>query len=610
MLTILAADEDQKLLLYVDYVCTEKGVVLPWDSIAAIMEPRDASKGEKPMTGEAIKQHLAKLRDHREGQGLKVPPKLDRGARRSIVGKHTPQTPAPTPRKSAGLGVAPVFPKLVNFGRGKAKEAENKTPVKKVSSLLAPVSKSKQIKAERAMKAALLSSGSGATTSRGGKAVGGDKVTTGKRGRPSAAAAAASATAGEDRDDTASSGVARGKQSRHPKRKNYAGMAPDLAAIGIKDEPESDDDLPLSKRHNVGQKLGGRKNAASGLMGDTVQMWQNRNGSSAVGESAAQSPEVEQSIEQAVSVPGNGNGNDHQGNTGVSQAILGELSNHDGLLSSGRNYQEDFQQATVGSVPNRPSFAFDPANYQPHGMHGLVGQQISGESFGALCPQIETGHPSSMDVSIVEYQAYGRRGGAPGQIFVPAHSNNFMGQLGNDFPLTSSPAYDSSATLPGSEFPNLASGNTSTNTSFSNTQVLQDPFSTNNGYFAGLPTMNTPTMGSWGAQPSQTVAETSFDAGYQFPGYPDSQVSSSCVNPNFITPTSGLGLGISQSHSGGNNFDLSMETKGGRAYPHLDQPVTSAFGMAMGSSDLVDPRDPFGEFVNDNYLGQLHGIDG
>lgn len=46
MLTTLAADEDQKLLLYIDFVCTEKGVALPWDSIAATMEPRDAAKGE------------------------------------------------------------------------------------------------------------------------------------------------------------------------------------------------------------------------------------------------------------------------------------------------------------------------------------------------------------------------------------------------------------------------------------------------------------------------------------------------------------------------------------------------------------------------------------
>jgi hypothetical protein len=618
MLTTLAADEDQKLLLYIDFVCTEKGVALPWDAIAATMEPRDAAKGEKPMTGEAIKQHLAKLRDHRDAQGHAVPPKLDRGARRSIVGKNTPSTPAPTPRKSSGVGGPPVFPKLASFGRGKpgkAQGAEKETRVKKGSSLVAPVSKSKQLKAEKAMKAAFLSSGSldtPATASRGGKAVGGLKGATGGRGRRSAtaAAAAAVATEDEDRDDTASSGVVRGRQSRRPERKVYTGMAPDLEELGIKNEPESEDDLPLSKRRNTGQTLGGRKKAAIGLMDDTVQMWQNRNGKSTVGESAAQSPEVQQSIEQVVGVPGNGSGdsNDQDGDAGFSQATLGEVPNND-FLSGGSHYQEDFRVPQAPIVNNSTEmnyFAFNPVNYQAQGANGPLHQQRSVESANALYSDIGSGYPSPMDLSFMDYQAYGRRDGASGQISLSGPSNNYTGQLSNDHTLTSSPAYDSSATFPGSD---PASRNTSTNTSFSNTQGLQDPFTGNycNGHFGGLPA-NSMTLGNWCAQPIETATET----GHQYPGYTGSQGPSSCVNPTFIAPTSGVGLGISQPHMGGSNFELPTETKVGDAYPFLDQPVAPAFGMAMESSDIGEQNDPFpgmGDFIDGSYLGPLPGLD-
>jgi hypothetical protein len=430
MLTTPAADEDQKLLLYIDFVCAEQGVVLPWDSIAATMEPRDTAKGEKPMTGEAIKQHLAKLRDHRDAQGHGVPPKLDRGARRSIVGKNTPSTPAPTPRKPSGLVGPPTFPKPASFGRGKAQGAEKETPVKKGSSLVAPVSKSKQAKVEKALKQALLSSGSGdatATTSRGGKTVGGLKATTGKRGRRSAAAAAAAATEDEDRDDTASSGVVRGKQSHHPERKNYG-----LGELGIKDEPESEDDMPLSKRRNTGQTPGGRKKtSAIGLMGDTVQMWQNRNGKSTVGESAAQSPDIQQSIEQVNGVPSNGNGNgtNQEGHAGVSQAALGELQNDGGFLSGGSSYAKDFHlpQALVSGNSNEMSFDFNPVNYQTQGVNGHLNQQLSGDTSDTFYPDFDFNHPGPMGLNSVDYQAYGRRGGAPGEIFVSPHSNNYTG---------------------------------------------------------------------------------------------------------------------------------------------------------------------------------------
>lgn len=598
MLTLPAADEDQKLLLYIDYVCTEKGVALPWDSIAATMEPRDIAKGEKPMTGEAIKQHLAKLRDHRAGEGHAVPPKLERGARRSLVGKNTPSTPAPTPRKASGFGGPPTFPKMASFGRGKAQGPEKETPMKKGSSLVAPVSKSKQKKAEKAKREAFLSSGPG-DLSRGGKVVGGLNAITGKRGRRQATASAAFATEDEDRDGTASSSVARGIHSRRPERKH----SPDLAALGIKNEPESEDDLPLSKRRNTGQTLAGKMKPAFGLMGDAVQMWQNRNGKSTIGESAAQSPEVQDSIEQAVRVPSNGSCNNQERDAGFSQAIF----------SGGSNYQEDFRlpQTTFGGNPNETSFAFNPVSYQGHLMHGRLDQERSSDAYNATYAPIESAYPSPMDYSIAEFQAFVRSGGAPGHISVPRYSNNYTGQLSNDHPLTSSPAYDSSATFPGSDLSQSASRNNSTNTSFSSTQGLQDPFAESNSYFGGLPTQGPQTMGSWGSQPAHTAAETGFDAGHQYPGYTDSQVASGCVNPTFITPTSGLGLGISQSHSGGNNFELSTETKDDHAY--LDQPGAPTLGMPMGSSDLVDPHDSFlgmAEFYGgSDFLNPLPGID-
>jgi hypothetical protein len=618
MLTTLAADEDQKLLLYIDFVCTEKGVALPWDSIAATMEPRDAAKGEKPMTGEAIKQHLAKLRDHRDAQGHAVPPKLDRGARRAIGGKNTPSTPAPTTRKSSGLGGPPIFPKLASFGRGKAGKAqgaEKETPVKKGSSLVAPVSKSKQLKAEKAMRQALLSSGSldtPAATSRGGKAVGGLKGATGKRGRRSATAAAAVATEDEDRDDTASSGVVRGRQSRRPERKVYTGMAPDLEELGIKNEPESEDDLPLSKRRNIGQTLGGKKKAAAGLMGDTVQMWQNRIVKSTAGVSAAQSPEVQQSIEQDVGVPDNGSGdsNNQDGDAGFSQATLGDVPNND-FLSGGSHYPEDFRlpQATFANNPTEMNyFEFNPVNYQAQNAIGPLHQPLSVEAANALYPDIGSGYPSPMDLNFMDYQAYGRPDGAPGRLILSGPSNSYTGHVSNDHALTSSPAYDSSATFPGSD---PASRNTSTNTSFSNTQGLQDPFTGNysNGHFGGLPA-DPMTLGNWCAQPTMTATEAGFGAGHQYPGYTNSQTSSGCVNPTFIAPTSGVGLGISQPHMGGNNLELPMESKVGDAYPYVGQPVPPTFGMAMGSSDLGDPNDPLpgmGEFIDGNCLGPLPG---
>lgn len=81
---LLAASVDQWVLLMVDYICAREGVNIPWDTIAN--EIRDW------MSGEAIKQHLVKLRNTRERAGLPVPPKLERSARRRANAKGSSQS--------------------------------------------------------------------------------------------------------------------------------------------------------------------------------------------------------------------------------------------------------------------------------------------------------------------------------------------------------------------------------------------------------------------------------------------------------------------------------------------------------------------------------------
>ncbi|KAI9671196.1 MAG: hypothetical protein M1817_003703 [Caeruleum heppii] len=62
---------NNRLLLCIQYACNEKGMKLPWELIAKHLDPR-VSEG-------AIVQHLAKLRNRLEGEGVEVPPPLRRG---------------------------------------------------------------------------------------------------------------------------------------------------------------------------------------------------------------------------------------------------------------------------------------------------------------------------------------------------------------------------------------------------------------------------------------------------------------------------------------------------------------------------------------------------
>jgi hypothetical protein len=67
---------DQLVLLCVDYVCVKQGILLPWDAVARQVNDT--------LTGEAIKQHLAKIVKYREQEGHKIPPKLTRNDRRLV----------------------------------------------------------------------------------------------------------------------------------------------------------------------------------------------------------------------------------------------------------------------------------------------------------------------------------------------------------------------------------------------------------------------------------------------------------------------------------------------------------------------------------------------
>lgn len=586
-LTFLSADEDQRLLLYVDYVCTNMGLSVPWDDIAAKMEPRDPALGEKPMTGEAIKQHIAKLRGHRESKGYDVPPKLDRNARRQAAeGKNTLQTPAPTPRK-----VGPFPPFMSARSKPQIPQGETAPPVKKESSLLAPLSKSKQKKAEKAMKAQFsgISNHTSATNARALKGTtGGVKTTNGKRGRRPAAAAEED----EYRDFT-SIGVTADRQLRQPERKDYTGMAPDSEGIGIKDEPESDDDLPLSKRRNTTQKSGGgRKKAVVSLFVDTVNRWNNRDAAPVADESADKSPEAAPAVEP-------------------SENNLGDDVNH--------------PRVTHAAPPADTGLPFHrDADFQAAEPYGCAGDGFGADPFRTNWPQNESGHPSPLDDSFMmgprmsaphgPVHGFGLQGG--GGFMCPQTSPTFghvsQQTTSHELPCTSSPLFGnlSSGTFAptdfgsgfGSDYSQLPSRITSQKSSFSNTQDLHDPFGANsrNVILGGLPLV---PLSEWATPSHQLTSPADFETGHQYPDYTDSQVSPAGAGPT-LTPS---GLGISMPQSSGANFLSPIIANTNQALPSTEvhdsrftQSVPSNIGMDIFG--VPSPRDhafSFNDFVDD-----------
>lgn len=70
----LIAEKDQLVLLTVDHVCAKKGIPIPWEEVAKEVSPN--------LSGEAIKQHLVKVRMYRIENDQQVPEKLEKGTRR------------------------------------------------------------------------------------------------------------------------------------------------------------------------------------------------------------------------------------------------------------------------------------------------------------------------------------------------------------------------------------------------------------------------------------------------------------------------------------------------------------------------------------------------
>lgn len=90
---MLVADKDQQVLLCVEYVVARDGIELDWNAVAKEVEPF--------LTGEAIKQHLSKLRAARDIQGQTNPPKLDRKTIVAARKKSNPLLDVPkTPKTS------------------------------------------------------------------------------------------------------------------------------------------------------------------------------------------------------------------------------------------------------------------------------------------------------------------------------------------------------------------------------------------------------------------------------------------------------------------------------------------------------------------------------
>lgn len=223
------------------------------------MEPRDPSKGKLPMTGEAIKQHLAKIRDHRIAEGRRVPPKLSRGARRSAAALQAIAHPlADEAKRIYGSGGAQ------SRAKGSQAKAENTAQPRK-STLLAETTasrrKAQQQKAKVEQKKVATeqkAAGTGVGTKRGAT----------KRTRKQQSAAEST---GEVEGGNSPTGT---WQLRPTEPKNYAETPTDgLEQTGIKDEDHSDDE-PLVKKAK--RAHGSTVKPKSGLLNDTVHRWNNR----------------------------------------------------------------------------------------------------------------------------------------------------------------------------------------------------------------------------------------------------------------------------------------------------------------------------------------------
>ena len=134
-----AASEDQRLLLYIDQVCADANINIPWNDVAVKFEPR--GDGLPALTGEAVKQHLAKLRAKREEDGLDVPPKVGRSVRRVTATKVINTNPTTITRKRKAID---------DMSSSQSVEGAELANRKPRSNILAPLSKTEQAKRNKA----------------------------------------------------------------------------------------------------------------------------------------------------------------------------------------------------------------------------------------------------------------------------------------------------------------------------------------------------------------------------------------------------------------------------------------------------------------------------
>ncbi|KAK3717220.1 hypothetical protein LTR37_005929 [Vermiconidia calcicola] len=224
-------DLDQLVLLTVDYVCVREGIPIPWDMVM-----REIAPGS---TGEAIKQHIAKVRKIREDNNLVVPPKLEKTARRKVakVGGNS------------GMITPPSAGRVKKVKAEQEDKEENVVTPKKGATLLfhAPEKKTKTPKkAAETPKTPGVGRGGGGRKRADSESLGAPENTifttpiksTGKRGRK------AKAEIKEEDDD-----IEEGYYSPPKKQKTGISLRP-KEQVNYNEQPDEDDDVFGTKEGN------------------------------------------------------------------------------------------------------------------------------------------------------------------------------------------------------------------------------------------------------------------------------------------------------------------------------------------------------------------------
>lgn len=510
---------------------------MPWDEIAAAMEPRNAAKGEVPMTGEAIKQHLAKIRAHRVKAFRRVPPKLNRTARRqATVGKignivKPPITPAPTP-KTAGFANDTAVAKAARA------KASAKTPVK--STLLAEVPKSKQkrelqrVRAEAAAAQQLKESAS-----------------TGKSKRARKPANFQTSDLGTT--ETGGS-LPDAMRLRPSEPKNYAEPSGgEFADIGIKEEQVSDDDdVPLSKKAKL-HKESTAKSKRSRLLDDTHELWDQRGHHSSL---------VDDNVQQ------------RQGQTTKQQRRSSSLSDSqgDGQHILGENAQPAYRLQTPVETSPVHQFFQPPPPMSYNQMGGLM--------------------RNNAPPPISDFGGYRRRPSDSSTQLASSPSN----ETGSQYFSGQSSAYGQ-----GYNNPMAGSGMSSMSSSFSSANGLEDPFMVaqgqgKNNTVGWLGPSSNHTMGGLPTDPY--VDHSMLHSAHNQPGFAfgNSTLAMPYQNQGAVTSNSALPARQSQSPTGSDgNFALSSNAVGQNAalqsFEAIQPNNSSSFENSIfASSNAISPN--------------------